>query len=118
MQSDSYLIDVRADAFHSLVDLGKSTAVGSKVNPRTNAVTVILRFVFVPVLIALRKYILHFGFREAYIERVGLLFFLTFQVLAFIVGKLVLGLVCKGIVKLGSNLFVQSIVDSSLVAHA
>ncbi len=118
MQADSYLIDVRADAFHSLVDLGKSTAIGSKVNPRTNAVTDILRFVFVPVLIALRKYILHFGFREAYIERVGLLFFLTFQVLAFIIGKFALRLVCKGIVKLGLHLFVQGVVDSSIIAHA
>ena len=118
MQADSNLIDVRADAFHSLVDLGKSTAVGSKVNPRTNAVTDILRFVFVPVLIALRKYILHFGFREAYIQRVRLLLPLAFQVLAFIIGKFALRLVCKGIVKLGSKLFVQSVVDSSLVAHA
>ena len=92
MQADSNLIDVRADAFHSLVDLGKSTAVGSKVNPRTNAVTDILRFVLVPVLFALRKYVLHFGFREAYIERVGLLFFLTFQVLAFIIGSHVFSL--------------------------
>ena len=47
MQADSYLIDVRADAFHSIVDLGNSTAVGSKINPCSYAVTDILRFVFV-----------------------------------------------------------------------
>ena len=118
VKSDKYLVDVCSDAFHQAVTLRYVGGVVSEINPRPNAVTDILRFVFIAVLLTLRKNILHFRFRKAYIQRVGLLLLLAFQVLAFIVGKLVLGLVCKGIVKLGSDLFVQSVVDCSLIGHA
>ena len=112
------MVHIAPDAFHSLVDLGISVTVGSEVNPRPNTITDILGFVFITVLLTPCKNILHFRFRKANIQRVGLLLPLAFQVLAFIVGKLVLRLVCKGIVKLGSYLFIQSIVDCSLIGHA
>ena len=109
VKSDKYLIDVAPDAFHQAIGFRNITVVGSEINPRMNTITDILRFVFITVLLALRKDILHFGFCKAYIEGVRLLLPLAFQVLVFIIGKLVLGLVCKGIVKLGSNLFVQAL---------
>ncbi|MBO5320537.1 MAG: hypothetical protein J6B01_12140 [Ruminococcus sp.] len=118
VKSDKYLIDVRSDAFHQAIAFGNFGTVGSEINPRPNTVTDILGFVLVTVLLTPCKNILHFRFRKANIQRVRLLLPLAFQVLAFIVGKLVLRLVCKGIVKLGSNLFVQSVVDSSLIGHA
>ena len=118
MQSNGYLIDVRSDAFHSLVDLGESTAVGSEINPYSHAVTDILGLVLIAVLLTLQKNILHFGFREPHIKGVGLLLPLAFQVLPFIVCKLTLRLVCKSIVKLGLHIFVQCIIDSALVSYA
>ena len=118
MQSNGYLIDVRSDAFHSLVDLGESTAVGSEINPCSHAVTDILGLVLIAVLLTLQKNILHFGFREPHIKGVGLLLPLAFQVLPFIVCKLTLRLVCKSIVKLGLHIFVQCIIDSALVSYA
>ena len=84
------MIHIAPDAFHSLVDLGISIAVESEINSRTNTITDILRFVFITILLTLQKNILHFRFGKAYIERVRLLFLFTFQVLAFIIGKLVL----------------------------
>ena len=96
VKSDKYLVDVCSDAFHQTVTLGNFGTVGREINPRPNAVTDILRFVFIAVLLTLCNDVLHFRFRKAYIQRVGLLLPLAFQVLAFIVGKLVLRLVCKG----------------------
>lgn len=40
-----------------------------------------------------------------------------FLPIAFIFGKLVLGLVCKRNVKLGLYLFIQSIIDSSVISQ-
>lgn len=118
VKSNKYLVDVALDAFHKTVTFGNLGTVGSNINPRPNTITDILRLVLVTVLLTLCNDVLHFRFREAYIQRVGLLFFLTFQVLAFIICELVLVLVGKAIVKLGSNVFVQSIVDSSLVGYS
>ena len=118
VKSNKYLVNVRSDTLHQTIGFSNLGAVGCEINSRPNTVTDILGFVLVTVLLTPCKNILHFRFRKANIQRVRLLLPLAFQVLAFIVGKLVLRLVCKGIVKLGSNLFVQSIVDCSLLGHA
>lgn len=60
VKSDQYLVDVAPDAFHNTVTLRYVGGVGNKVNPCPNAVTDILRFVLVTVLLTLGKYILHF----------------------------------------------------------
>lgn len=117
VKSDKYLIDVRSDAFHQAITFGNFGTVGREINPRTNTITDILGLVLVAVLLTLGKNVLHFRFGETNIEGVGLLLLLAFQVLAFIVGKLALVLVGKALVKVGSDLFVQSIVGS-LVSHA
>ena len=59
VKSDKYLIDVRTDAFHQAICFGNIGVVGSEINPCTNAVTDILRFVLVTVLLTLGK---PFGF--------------------------------------------------------
>lgn len=112
VKSDKYLIYVCSNTLHKPVGFSNLGSVGREINPRPNAVTDILRFVLVPILLTLRNNILHFRFREPHIKGVRLLLPLVFQVLAFIVGKLVLKLVCKSIVKLDSYLFIQSIVGS------
>ena len=60
VKSDKYLVDVRSDALHKPVGFSDLGAVGSEINPRPNAVTDILGFVLVPVLLTLQKNILHF----------------------------------------------------------
>ena len=117
VKSDKYLIHVAPYAFHQAITLRYVGGIGYKINPRTNTVTDILRFVFIAVLLTPRKNILHFRFCKAYIQRIGLLFFPTFQVLAFIIGKLTLVLVCKALVKVGSDLLVKCMIDSSLIGH-
>ena len=114
VKSDKYLIDVRSDTLHKPVGFSDLSAVGSEINPRPNTITDILGLILVPILLTLRYDVLHFQFGEPDIQCVRLLLPLAFQVLAFIIGKLVLRLVCKGIVKLGSNLFIQSIIDMIL----
>ena len=54
VKSDKYLIDVRSDTLHKPVGFSNLGAVGSEVYPRPNAVTDILRFVLVTVLLTLR----------------------------------------------------------------
>ncbi|MBE6825586.1 MAG: hypothetical protein E7511_01705 [Ruminococcus sp.] len=54
VKSDKYLIDVCSDAFHQTIAFGNLGAVGSEINPRPNAITDILRFVLVPVLLTPR----------------------------------------------------------------
>lgn len=53
VKSDKYLIDVCSDALHKPVGFSDLGAVGSEVNPCTNTVTDILRFVFIAVLLTL-----------------------------------------------------------------
>ena len=55
VKSDKYLVDVCPDAFHQTIALGNLGAVGGEVYPRPNAVTDILRFVLVTVLLTLGK---------------------------------------------------------------
>ena len=45
VKSDKYLIDVRSDAFHQAIAFGNFGTVRSEINPCTNAVTDIFRFV-------------------------------------------------------------------------
>ena len=52
VKSDKYLVDVRSDAFHQAIGFSNLGSVGSEINPRPNAVTDILRFVFIAVLLA------------------------------------------------------------------
>ena len=99
VKSDKYLVDVCSDAFHQTVTLGNFGTVGREINPRPNTVTDILGLILVPILLTLRYDVLHFGFREANIQCVGLLLPLAFQVLAFIIGKLALVLVGKALVE-------------------
>ena len=47
VKSDKYLVDVCSDAFHQAVTLRYVGGVVSEINPRPNAVTDILRFVFI-----------------------------------------------------------------------
>ena len=54
VKSDKYLVDVCSDAFHKTVTLGYVGGIGYKINSRPNAVTDILRFVFIAVLLTLR----------------------------------------------------------------
>ena len=54
---------------------------------------------------------------EPHIKSVGLLLPLASQVLAFIIGKLALVLVGKALVKVGSDLLIKCVVDSTLVGH-
>ena len=51
VKSDKYLVDVCSDAFHQAVTLRYVGGVGYKVNPCPNAVTDILCFVLVTVLL-------------------------------------------------------------------
>ena len=55
VKSDKYLIDICPDTLHKPVAFSDLGAVGSNINPRPNAVTDILRFVLVTVLLTLGK---------------------------------------------------------------
>ena len=68
VKSDKYLVDVCPNAFHQSITLRYIGGVENKINPCPNAVTDILRFVFVTVLLTLRKNLLHFRFGETNIE--------------------------------------------------
>lgn len=118
VKSDKYLVDVTPDAFHQPVGFSNLGAVRSEVNPCPDTITDILRFVFIAVLLALRKNVMHFRFGETDVERVGLFFFLTFQILAFIIGELALVLVGKAFVKVGFDLLVKGVIYCSLVGHS
>lgn len=118
VKSDKYLIDVRSDTLHKPVGFSNLGVVGCEINPCTNAVTDILRFVLITVLLTLGKNILHFGFCKAYIQRVGFLLSLAFQVLSFVIGELALVFVGKALVKFGLNLLVKCVIDSTLIGHA
>ena len=106
MKSDSNLIDVPANSIYLPICFGEVGFINKQINPRLDTITDILGLVLVTELLALRNNILYFRFGEADIEGIALLLPLGFQVLAFVLGKLVLGFVCKGIVKLGSDLFI------------
>ena len=118
VKSDKYLVDVRSDTLHKPVGFSNLGAVGSEINSRPNAVTDILRFVLVTVLLTLRYDVLHFRFCKANIQRVGLLLPLAFQVLSFVIGELALVFVGKALVKFGLNLLVKCVIDSTLIGHA
>ena len=78
VKSDKYLIDVCTDTLHKPVGFSDLGAVGSEINSRPDAITDILGFVLVPVLLTPCKNILHFRFREPHIKSVGLLLPLAF----------------------------------------
>lgn len=117
MQTYEYLIDVAPDTFHQPIGFGNFGAVGSEINPCSHAITDVLGLVLITELFALGKNILHFRFGEADIEGVGFLFPLAIQILAFVLGKLILGLNGKALVKLGSDLFIKRVIDSSVIGH-
>lgn len=64
VKSDKYLIDVRSDTLHKPVGFSNLGAVGCEINPCTNTVTDILRFVFIAVLLTLRKNAFERAFSE------------------------------------------------------
>lgn len=70
MKSHGNLIDIAPDAFHQPICFRNIGAVGSEINPCSHAVTDILGLVLVSVLLTLRKYVLHFGFRESHVKGV------------------------------------------------
>ena len=118
VQAYEYLVDVVPNAFHQPVGFSDFGAIRSEINPCTNTITDILCLVLISVLLTPCNNVLHFRFREAYIQRVGLLFFLTFQVLTFIICELILVLVGKAFVKVGFDLLVKGVIYCSLVGHS
>ena len=109
VQAYEYLVDVVPNAFHQPVGFSDFGAIRSEINPCTNTITDILCLVLISVLLTLGKNILHFRFGETDVERVGLFFFLTFQILAFIIGELALVLVGKAFVKVGFDLLSRAL---------